>query len=508
MKHSFFKKLATLMLALCLLVSIPVISAQANTGLIDPDQKATLTVHKYYMDELPDPGDPATGEANNPQLPEGATPLENITFIITRVNDDATDPATAIAADGEKAYTETAVTNPDGEALFSNGGTGLPHGVYLVQEQESAGVNQPVADFLVSVPMTNTAGNGWIYDVHVYPKNVLNTVTIDKFVTDLANKHDTAGAGDTVTWLITAPTPADIGGVNATFTLTDNLHEAVTYTADTFDVYTLDQDGTKVTLTPGDDFTVEFDNGTLTVTLTATGREKLADVIPAADDITAPVDYVPTIYMEYDTTFTSKYTDHLGAAIAGELTLDYVNNHKVALQATVANEPEVHLAGLKIKKIEANSTTLLDGAKFKLYLTRDDAMAGTNAVKDPSNKANDWEVTTVDGYATFYGLAYGSKGEAIADAPETTYWLVETQAPMYDSDNDGTADKYYNLLKEPVEVKADNTSHTADIVVQNNKGFTLPITGGTGTIIFSIIGILFIGGAVLLIFYSVKKRKR
>lgn len=512
MKSRIFKSISTIVLSICLLVvsSIAVqADTTANAGVIDPNAKATLTIHKYYMDEIPESGE-ATGEENNPSLPEGATPLENVTFIITKVADDSTDPSTATALTGDDAYTETVVTDSNGEAKFTNTDAGLPHGVYLVQEQDSDAIDQKVEDFLVSVPMTNTSGNGWVYDVHIYPKNVLKTVSVDKFVTELSNKHDTAGAADTVTWLATVPMPDDIAGENVSFVLTDELHEATTYTADTVEIYTYDKDGTKITLTAEDDFTVSFTDGSLVVTLTESGRTKLDGAIPDADDDTVPENFEPTFYMTYDTTFTSKFTDHLGTPIAGDLTLDYINNHKVASQVGVTTEPEVHIGGLKIKKVEAGTDTLLSDAKFKIYPTYEDAMAGTNAIMNPSSTTDEWEITTVDGYATFFGLAYGSKGQATTDdpAPQTKYWIVETQAPMYDSDNDGSADKYYNLLQEPVEATVTNTSHTADVVVQNNKGFVLPITGSIGTMLFTVAGVFLIGGGIALYLISRSKKKK
>ena len=45
----------------------------------------------------------------------------------------------------------------------------------------------------------------------------------------------------------------------------------------------------------------------------------------------------------------------------------------------------------------------------------------------------------------------------------------------------------------------------AEFDVQNTKGFTLPTTGGMGTYIFTIGGVLLIGAAVVLFIRSRKK---
>ncbi|MFR2648421.1 MAG: SpaA isopeptide-forming pilin-related protein, partial [Blautia coccoides] len=97
------------------------------------------------------------------------------------------------------------------------------------------------------------------------------------------------------------------------------------------------------------------------------------------------------------------------------------------------------------------------------------------------------EVTTdASGKAIIRGLAYGQ------------YYFVETQAP------DG-----YNLLSEPRPVTIDENSHKDEkvVTVANNKGFTLPKTGGIGTILFTATGIAVLAAAFGLIVVSLKKRK-
>jgi LPXTG-motif cell wall-anchored protein len=93
---------------------------------------------------------------------------------------------------------------------------------------------------------------------------------------------------------------------------------------------------------------------------------------------------------------------------------------------------------------------------------------------------------------------------------EGTYYLTETQAPdgfnkpnapvdfvLKDSNNTGALDG------------ADSTSYTDGYLpktVQNSKGFTLPTTGGMGTILFTAGGILLMGAAIVLV-VVIRKRK-
>ena len=50
-----------------------------------------------------------------------------------------------------------------------------------------------------------------------------------------------------------------------------------------------------------------------------------------------------------------------------------------------------------------------------------------------------------------------------------------------------------------------NGVYTVDVA--NNSGIQLPVTGGTGTVIFTVIGIALMAGAVVLLVFSRKKVK-
>ncbi|WP_320074127.1 pilin N-terminal domain-containing protein [Eubacterium callanderi] len=93
---------------------------------------------------------------------------------------------------------QTVNTGADGSVTIQ-GNDNLPMGVYRIEEQENPAVSKMAVPFLVSVPLTNPAGDGWVYNVHVFPKNQTKPGSdIDKFVPELENKHDTADISQSV----------------------------------------------------------------------------------------------------------------------------------------------------------------------------------------------------------------------------------------------------------------------------------------------------------------------
>ena len=186
------KKLLTGLLTLAMTLSMMTMSAfaaepSAKMPTIDFDVKKTgsITIHKYeYNGEK---GKTGTGE-DNQIPPEGATALAGVKFKITKIAELDTyygEDAKALPT-VEQAKTMGSIGTPIVQTTDATGKTkfdNLTVGLYLVQETEApAQITGKVGDFLVSVPMTNAAGDDWLYDVHVYPKNssTYGEVTLQK----------------------------------------------------------------------------------------------------------------------------------------------------------------------------------------------------------------------------------------------------------------------------------------------------------------------------------------
>lgn len=192
-------------------IQTPMTAKAAQIPTIDTTKKGSLTIHKYEYNGTGGTGTGSStdlnngvlngninvGDANDSSKNDPAIPLPNVTFRVTYVADlddyygpeDAALPTVeSLTNDTSGTYKDTyyndannkvdtiatvgqwkeVTTTTDGTANL----TDLPLGIYLVQEISApAQITGKVADFLVSIPMTNADENDWKYDVHVFPKN-------------------------------------------------------------------------------------------------------------------------------------------------------------------------------------------------------------------------------------------------------------------------------------------------------------------------------------------------
>ncbi|MFJ2534611.1 SpaH/EbpB family LPXTG-anchored major pilin [Microbacterium maritypicum] len=456
--------------------------------LVDPDQIGSITVHKY---EAPDAA--AELPSNGTQVDTtGLTPLAGVDFTLTQVTDidlstnagwvaasqlsgsfDASDAEGSITAAGHALGTgSTQTTSVAGTAAF----TGLPVGLYLVEETGYPAGVTPAAPFLVTVPLTDPNNqNTWLYDVHVYPKNAVTTA--QKTVSDAASIE----LGDTVTWTITADIP-NVDPIDG-YKIVDPLDDKLTYV------------GTTVTLSDGTalvagDYTVTHDAATnaVTVEFTAAGLVKIAANMTAS------------VVVAIDTTVNAVGEIANQALVyPNAASFDIAPGQPGGPMPT--NTPETKWGEFTIEKTDGTKT--LQGAQFQVFTSAADAAAQTNAVSLGGQTT--FEVDT-NGLLTLSGLRYSdfANNQTVApgDAGFIQYYLVETTAP------DG-----FELLAEPIEftVTAASTAAGVDLEVVNvpsNGGFLLPITGGTGTGLLYLVGFaLLVGGTIFMIVTRRRKQQ-
>lgn len=205
---------AVLALSLC---AMPAMAADGSTGTpttpntststIKKDQLGSITIYKRALDS----GESKGADGNGETMTAPGTALKDTGFTLyqvmttTQLVDYYDGLSTGAAAEVTVGscfennthtadnLTETIKKNQKGTEQFTDASEGkvvfnnLPVGLYLVIETTSpAAVTQKVEPFLVSIPMTRigdtAAGEQWLYDVTVYPKNSIakGNVTLEK----------------------------------------------------------------------------------------------------------------------------------------------------------------------------------------------------------------------------------------------------------------------------------------------------------------------------------------
>lgn len=469
MRLTYFRRLGVSLAAAALAVSGLVLTAgPAAAATVDPSQTGTLAIHKFEQ--------PTVARAAADGLPQDTTgldPLSGIEFQVRQVpgidlttNDGWLDaqsmtPATAQAA-AAGVTPQTGSTDLAGDLTFS----GLPLGLYLVTEhldaaQVAAGITG-IEPFLVTLPLTHPVDRDeWLYTVHVYPKNNVDTIT--KTVSDAS----AVGLGDEVVWTIDAGIPA--GGVTDLFRIVDTLDARLAHVSTAVALV----DAGAATLLP-EDYTTTHAAGIVTVELTSAGLTKLDAVKQASAGA------------RVRTTITTTVSAVGDGTIVNAATL-FPNSASVATGGVPADPAETQWANLTIRKVDAeDNAVVLEGAEFQLFTTLADARARTNPI-DVAGTAT-W-TTDAAGLVTIEGLRSSDFEDGAPLSPVREYFLVETKAPSG-----------YQLLAEPVALAVTEADQVVDVTVENpSKGFDLPLTGSTGTIAFTVVGLGLISLAVVLL---------
>lgn len=335
------------------------------------------------------------------------------------------------------------------------------------------------------------------------------------------------GVGDTVPYKITIEVPKNIDKLS-TFTVTD------TPTGLTDNVSSIEVKDDTTDLTKNTHYTVADNGNGFTITFTpaemaAYAGEKLVITYTATVSNDAVVGGKGNSN-NAKLTYTNKINTHDSPAAPSTNTIE--------------DSAVMYSFGIKVVKTAENGTTALPGVVFDLY--REAKTGETPIVNAETLKKAGLDITK-KWILVKSGLTTNANG--IIDTSDSNnatnythglangdYYLVETKTV------DG-----YNLLTKPVKVKLDvtatttwqktnvydasgnlvkhgtvtkttftHTSNNGDATktelavakVINRKGFTLPVTGGFGTLLFSGIGVLLVLAGVGVLFSLKKKSNR
>lgn len=491
------------------IVSVPMTTKDGDNWLYD--------VHVYPKNKT------TYGGVTLEKTGKDGTKLEGVTFVLQKQNGDKWDNVTTSESDNKPL---NLITNDEGQITVN----GLSQGTYRFIETNRGDNDGYIMDGATTYMFTVNPEGTITYNDQI-EKNITITVKNEKpDMTKQVKERDKDNwkqdadynVGDMVPYKITIDVPSNITKLKE-FTLTDtpkNLEDDLdsvvvkcgetTLTKDsdyTIGKDTTDGKGFKITFTTAN--MASYAGEQIVVTYNA----KLLDsavTTTAGNPNTAKLEYSNKILPDTDDGSNPNKPGKPGKDAIKDTAIVYT--FKLSINKRANSEDGDPLAGVTFdlyKEVPAGTTGAASADEVK--------NAGLDTSKTWMKIAED--LTTNDnGTVEKSGLANG------------TYYLVETK----------TAEGY-NLLKAPVKVElnivyttttktewvtdengvktlvkneitktefkegsADSTgTHTETII--NKKGFTLPTTGGMGTVLFSIAGFALMAGAAFVLLKGRRK---
>ena len=397
-----------------------------------------------------------------------------------------------------------------------------------------------------------SAGNGTI-TITNYKPEFEKTVESRTGATSTDKHQADYGIGDKVPYTLTIKVPENVAKLHTFKVVDTTLKDQLEHIPEEFTLMATDKDGIKQTLAEDTAYTKKITEGTdtnskptsiLTVNFTTTALTSVAGgtitikyyATLGAGAVVAENGNLNTAKLLY-----SRKTDTVDGT--GETDKPYEITDEGVVYTFMTSIEKTGKGGLYNEKPMPNVTFALyrkvedaewnnDGEVTiagQVY-TKKGAVLGTTAVKLglATNESETW--------VQIYHDATGKEREAKTNEkgiveykglPSGTYKFIETK----------TLDKY-NLLTSPVDAKlslsytttwkdtskydenGNLTNHKSDTVtyengdpkaviqVVNRSGFTLPVTGGFGTLLFSGIGVLLVLAGVAVLFSMKKKNDR
>ena len=504
MKKQCLSFLALIVLLLASLSPMQYLTIHAQGSAVP--EITTVNITKLQAESFPKgsltntDGSAKTLDELSQELGSTVTGLDGVTFTYYKIDEatynsykNGSIPTTAPNSGG----TALPVTSNGGLTTWEHttktddNGNPIPS-YYVVYETGqpdtvSAGVAVP---FVIAFPMANPDGTGYLSNVNIYPKNITADVpTIAKSVDSLNGIQGNYNIGQEFSYHLKSTIPTNINAYES-FVLTDQLNAALTFKSATVSV-------NGVSLASGTDYTVMPEDATaganITLTFTQAGLTKLKGNVGTTPTAATDLAKVTAAggFLDVEIKAMINDTAAMGSEIPNNFTLSYDNttNGTGDSKTLTSNTVNVHTGGKIFTKIAGDSsTTGLPGAQFtiqagtgNLKWTPELVAANKDALSDGKFMVNGKPSTTADpaltgdvillsgqdGTFKIKGLAYGE------------YSLTETVAPAG-----------YVKLEGPISFTVDAASYTTNQNVVNNVNPSIPNTGGIGSVIFIIVGLL------------------
>ena len=469
-------------------------------------------------------------------------------FTSDMLNNKLTAALTANATTVKNAL-ETAVKN-GGVAMSETDATGhtsasdMEQGLYLVVETRvPENVTSTCNPFLVSLPMTTIDGAAWNYDVTVYPKNQTGNPDLEKTVreaknstgkntgslTDIKDGYEhtaTASVGDVVDYQIisTLPTITSKASSLSEYTYVDTLSKGIRYNKNDVVIEFFKDAGCTDKIATwavnSGKFTVGYDDtaNTMTIRMTDTGLREINEATTVYADSVKRGYSDCTMRITYAATLTSDaQMGNKDNPNEVELTWKRTNT---TYYDTLKDCCHVYTYGIDVLKQFSDNGGNLRNVKFRLHNDTDDVFVIAD-LKDGVYYAKGFAAKKTDA-TTFVP---NSSGHIVVKGLEDdTYSLTETATDkgyvllrnavkiVIKTAENGQCEKCgAKLLTASATVNGKNVTMAdgnaiAPLTVINNPGFDLPKTGGYGTWMFTIGGVVLLGAAVFIVIRSRKHK--
>ena len=307
--------------------------------------------------------------------------------------------------------------------------------------------------YLPAVPQTVPVSKGTV-DLEVTFKNYRSPSVIKEQKNSFEDDEkygDTSETlvGDLVDFRITSSLPEDFHEYKE-FRILDELDSRLTYVEESAQLFA----NSSIELEPTTDYTVQLNNDLLVVELTATGIDKLSDTTE--------------LYLTFTTQVNETALENL-TSIPNQSTIEFINQSDQDGSSKSNETNTTRLTGrvdiLKIFKNDLLEEMPLSDAVFQLQVKSEDTWINFEEEK----------ISNQDGKLHWEEL------------PKGEYRIIEIEAPAG-----------YNLLANPIEFTIDDGDNlTHEFLVENIPQEVLPQTGGIGTVVFTITGLLLMMSAGL-----------
>ena len=445
----------------------------------------------------------------------------------------------AAVKNGGVAMTETDATGHTSASI-------VEQGLYLVVETRvPENVTSTCNPFFVSLPMTTVDGAAWNYDVTVYPKNQTGNPTLEKTVreaknstgkntgslTDIKGGYEhtaTASVGDIMDYQIvsTLPTITSKASGLSEYTYVDTMSKGIRYNKNDVVIEYFKDAGCADKITTWDEnsgkFAVAYDDAanTMTIRMTDTG---LAEINEAA---TVYTDSVKRGYSDCTMRITYAATLTADAKMGdtdnpNEVVLTWKRTNTTYFD-TLKDCCHVYTYGVDVLKQFSDGKGNIQNVKFNLHNDTDncyiiaDLKDGIYYAKGVTTKKSD--ATTFVPNGSGHIIVKGLEDDAYSlteIATDKGYVLLKDAVKIIIKANEnGQCEKCgAKLLTASATVNGKDVTMTdgnaiVPLTVVNNPGFDLPKTGGYGTWMFTIGGILLLGTAAFIVVKSRKHKSK